>query len=129
MSILLFSALAAWCGHTARSLTEAKVIRRTVAVLGWKMAEMAERLGISEQQWSRQLAGIEPFNHWRFSDLPDEFQIEYDLQRAKQRGAMLIEREAIAIFQAAAAIPPVVTPNPFTKPVTLPLRQQKAQAG
>lgn len=115
---------ATWTGHTARSRQQALVIRSTVAALGWKQSEMAERLGLTPSEWSRQLNGSEPFNHWRLAELPDVFQAEYDKQHAALRGAVVLEPDLLAIFRGLATQdkPMAVMSLPT------PVHQQKEQA-
>src|SRR5699024_2033045 len=91
-----------WSGHTDRSRRLSLVIRRTLDALGWKHAEMAARLDITPSEWSRQLNGGEPFNHWRLAELPDEFHAEYDKQHAALRGALVLEADLLAIVRGLA---------------------------
>jgi hypothetical protein len=94
----------AWHGHTARSSAAAECIRLTLASLGWKDSYAASLLGISPQQLSRQLAGVDPLNFWRFAELPDAFHVEYDRRRAAQRGALVLEPPEVSLIRGAAAM-------------------------
>ena len=96
--------LTAWIGHTDRSRADAHAIRATLGALGWKYADVAAQLGIDEKRFCRQLAGIEPLNHWRLADLPEDFHREYDRQRAAVRGALVLEPDMLTLIRGALAI-------------------------
>lgn len=123
LGLLPFPA-AAWHGHTERSRHDAITIRRAAARIGWSEKELAAFLGITQPQLSRQLAGLDPLNHWRIAELPDHFHEAYDAIKAERR----IERDLIQLIRAMDA-----TPRPALKVerrvVTLPLGQQKAKTG
>lgn len=100
----MLALFAAWVGHTDRSRLDAHAIRATLGALGWKYADVAAQLGIDEKRFCRQLAGIEPLNHWRLADLPEVFHREYDRQRAASRGALVLESDMLALIRGALAI-------------------------
>jgi transcriptional regulator with XRE-family HTH domain len=94
--------LAAWLGHTRRSLALAEAVREAIKACGWKEEYAARLMGLSAPQLSRQLAGQEPLNVFRLAELPDEFQRAYDKYRAGQRGAVVLEPSEIELVRGAA---------------------------
>jgi hypothetical protein len=94
----------AWCGHTDRSRADATAFRAAVASLGWKYEHVAALMGISEKQLCRQLAGVEPMNHWRIAELPPEFQQAFDERRAALRGAVVLDPQTLSLIRAAVAL-------------------------
>jgi hypothetical protein len=97
--------VAAWCGHTEKSRMQAQAVKVALdAVYPRKWYLAAERMGISENQLSRQVAGTEPLNLWRLADLPDEWHAAYDSARAQLRGAVVIEPDTLSLIRGAVAI-------------------------
>jgi hypothetical protein len=96
--------LAAFAGHTDASREDANALRDAIAAMGLKHADVADGMGLSdEKQLSRQLAGSEPLNLWRLSNLPD-LRNKFDAIRAERRGAILLEPGMVALLRGLLAV-------------------------
>lgn len=125
LSVACVLPMAAWCGHTDESRRAAQLIEFAFRSLGWTFADMADRMGLTVPQLSRQLSGADPLNYWRLGNLPAEFHRRHDAFKAEARGALLIEADVVAAVRAHDASPAVPC---YTRIVTLPLEQQKAMS-
>lgn len=96
--------LAVWLGHTERSRQEIEVLRNVIRGYGWKDAEFAAALGVTEHQLSRIFAGREALNFHRLADLPEPFRAKWDAARAALRGARVYEREDLEFFRGLATL-------------------------
>ena len=73
-----------WRGHSRESALNVKHIEEARTRIGMTRAEMAELMGISEAQLSRQLAGMEHLSAHRLQALPQAFHLAYDDIRASR---------------------------------------------
>jgi hypothetical protein len=94
----------AWIGHTEKSRTDALCFRAAIDALGLKYATVAGWLGVNEKRFCRQLAGIEPLNHWRIAGLPDELRRAYIAQLSQQLGGQFFDADRLAILRGAATL-------------------------
>jgi hypothetical protein len=103
--MILFSMGAAWTGHTPESQADAEDIAASLMECGISKKTAAYMLELTnEQQFSRQLAGTEPLNHYRLNKLPAKFHIAYLRRQAARRGAILVTEEQSSMLRAFAEL-------------------------
>lgn len=112
--------LATWVGHTERSRQEIAILRSVIRGYGWKDAEFAAAIGVTEHQLSRIFSGTDALNFHRLADLPEPFRAKWDAARAATRGARIFESDELAFVRALAELP-----RPQMLKMTAPLRLRK----
>jgi hypothetical protein len=102
---LLFVVLGAWLGHTDESRADAEDIRTAIKAVGLLEKQAADFMGLTVPQWSKQLAGREPLNHYRLSLLfkarPD-CKLHWLRLQAKRVGGLFVEPELVGYLKTAA---------------------------
>jgi hypothetical protein len=104
---VIAAVLAAWVGHTDDSRAYAQDVIEALRAAGLSHKAAAIDMGLSsEQQLSRQLAGVEPLNAFRLTLLPLRFQMKLLKMRALRLGCAVFTAEDVALLKGAAAVGP-----------------------
>jgi transcriptional regulator with XRE-family HTH domain len=104
-TVALGAFLAVWMGHTDRSREEVAILRAVIKGYGWKDAEFADAIGVSEPHLSRIFSGQEALNAHRCADLPLAFRQTWDAAKVAARGGRIYEADEIAFIRDLAALP------------------------
>lgn len=94
----------AWSGHTDRTRDAAHDFCAALAECGISHKAAAIEMGLSERDLSRQLAGLDPLNHYRTLLLPPEVEIAYMRRRVGRAGGVVLLADAVAFLRGAALL-------------------------